>query len=185
MKHRATGRPRGRPPSLPYDLAEQILCDLEGRMDRNTMLVRPEIASIARKLNVSRSSVKREIASIRKSGFLELCRIYKRPTDKVCTIMYRILRPILPSTNPHCGSQFPTLRLKNPLVVAQKSPLAAYGLAPFCTDADRAAHIFEHYAKRSECCQCASVTLKSSVECLTQRCREAESAENIPRILEE
>ena len=104
MKNRATGRPRGRPPSLPYDLAEQILCDLESRMDRNTMLVRPEIASMARKLNVSRSSVKREIASIRKSGFLELLRIYKRPTDKVCTIMYRILRPILPSTNPHCGS---------------------------------------------------------------------------------
>ena len=104
MKHRATGRPRGRPPSLPYDLAGQILCDLESRMDRNSMLVRPEIASMARKLNVSRSSVKREIASIRKSGFLELCRIYKRPTDKVCTIMYRILRPTLPSTNPHCGS---------------------------------------------------------------------------------
>ena len=104
MKHRATGRPRGRPPSLPYDLAEQILRDLEGRMDRNTMLVRPEIASMARKLNVSRSSVKREIASIRNSGFLEFCRIYKRPTDKVCTIMYRILRPTPPNTDPHCGS---------------------------------------------------------------------------------
>ena len=61
----------------------------------------------------------------------------------------------------------------------------AYGLSPSCTDLGRVAHLFKLYAKRSECCQCASVTLKSSVECLTQRCREAESAENIPRILEE
>ena len=104
MKHRATGRPRGRPPSLPFDLAEQILRDLESRMDRNTMLVRPEIASMARKLNVSRSSIKREIASIRNDGFIELCHISKSPTDKVCTIMYRILRPAPPNTDPHCGS---------------------------------------------------------------------------------
>jgi len=68
------------------------------------MLVRPEIASMARKLNVSRSSVKREIVSIRNNGFLELCHIYKKPTDKVCTIMYRILRPAPPNTDPHCGS---------------------------------------------------------------------------------
>ena len=61
----------------------------------------------------------------------------------------------------------------------------AYGLSPSCTDLGRVAHLFKLYAKRSECCQCASVTLKASVECLTQRCREAESAENIPRILEE
>ena len=104
MKHRATGRPRGRPPSLPFDLAEQILRDLESRMDRNTMLVRPEIASMARKLNVSRSSIKREIVRIRNNGFLELCYIYASPTDKVCTIMYRILRPSLPSTDTNCGS---------------------------------------------------------------------------------
>ena len=92
---------------------------------------------------------------------------------------------IVAHNSPRHGRQFLSQWLIIPLYVAQKSPLAAYGLAPFCTDADRAAHIFEHYAKRSECCQCASVTLKSSVECLTQRCREAESAENIPRILEE
>ena len=104
MKHRATGRPRGRPPSLPFDLAEQILRDLESRMDRNTMLVRPEIASMARKLNVSRSSIKREIASIRNNGFIELCHISKSPTDKVCTVMYRILRPVLPNPDSHCGS---------------------------------------------------------------------------------
>ena len=104
MKHRATRRPRGRPPSLPFDLAEQILRDLESRMDRNTMLVRPGIASMAKKLNVSRSSIKREIVSIRNNGFLELCHIYKSPTDKVCTIMYRILRPVLPDTDSPCGS---------------------------------------------------------------------------------
>ncbi len=78
-------------------------------MDRSTMLVRPEITSMAKKLNVSRSSIKREIVSIRNNGFLELCHIYKShiyksPTDKVCTIMYRILRPSLPSTDTHCGS---------------------------------------------------------------------------------
>ena len=104
MKHRATGRPRGRPPSLPFDLAEQILRDLESRMDRNTMLVRPEIASMAKKLNVSRSSIKREIVSIRNNGFLELCHIHKSPADKVCTIMYRILRPVLPNPDSRRGS---------------------------------------------------------------------------------
>ena len=56
-------------------------------MDRNTMLVKPEIASMARKLNVSRSSIKREITSIRNNGFIELRHIYKSPTDKGCTIM--------------------------------------------------------------------------------------------------
>ncbi len=73
-------------------------------MDRNTMLVKPEIASMARKLNVSRSSIKREITSIRNNGFIELRHIYKSPTDKVCTIMYRILRPVLPNADAHSGS---------------------------------------------------------------------------------
>ena len=104
MKHRATGRPRGRPPSLPYDLPEQILRDLESRMDRATGLVRPQVASLARKLNVSVSSVKRTVTGLRNSGFIELCHIKKRPTDKVSSIMYRILKPVLPSPETHRGS---------------------------------------------------------------------------------
>ena len=71
------------------------------------MLVIPEIASMARKLNVSRSSIKREITRIRNNGFIELCHIYKSPADKVCTIMYRILCPVLPNADSHCGSKIP------------------------------------------------------------------------------
>ena len=44
--HRATGRPRGRPPSLPFDLAEKILCDLESRMDKTTQLVVPDLGNL-------------------------------------------------------------------------------------------------------------------------------------------
>ena len=104
MKHRATGKPRGRPPSLPYDLPEQILRDLESRMDRATGLVRPQVASLARKLKVSVSSVKRTVTGLRNSGFIELYHIKKRPTDKVSTILYRILNPVLPSPETPSGS---------------------------------------------------------------------------------
>ena len=90
--HRATGRPRGRPPSLPFDLDEQVLRDLESRMDKATLLVTPSLSQMARRLKVSLSSIKRVVVSLRNSGYIELCYTKKRPTVKVYTILYKLLR---------------------------------------------------------------------------------------------
>ena len=92
MKHRATGRPRGRPPKLPAELPEQVMCDLESRMDKTTLLVAPQLGPLAKKLNISRSSLKRIVVSLRNSGFIELCHVKKRPTDKIFTILYKLPR---------------------------------------------------------------------------------------------
>ena len=96
--------PRGRPPSLPFDLDEQVLCDLESRMDKTTLLVTPSLSQIANKLKVSRASIKRVVASLRSSGYIELCYTKKRPTDKVCTILYKLLRHDSRQTASTCGS---------------------------------------------------------------------------------
>ena len=79
---------------MPFDLPEQILRDLESRMDKTTLLVRPDLANLARRLNVSRSSLKREIVSLRNSGFIELQHIKKRPTDRTSTILYRMTKSV-------------------------------------------------------------------------------------------
>ena len=39
--HRATGNPRGRPPTIPFDFGLRILENLRGRVDSKTGLVRP------------------------------------------------------------------------------------------------------------------------------------------------
>ena len=77
-------------------------------MDRATGLVRPQVARLARKLNVSVSSVKRTVSGLRNSGFIELCHVKKRPTDKVSTILYRILNPVLLSPETPSGSIIPS-----------------------------------------------------------------------------
>ena len=106
-KHRATGRPRGRPPTLPFDLAEQILRDLESRMDKTTQLVVPDLGNLARRLNVSRSSIKREITSLRNCGYIELQYIKKRPTDRVHTILYKLKSPAQAQNSPRTDAQVP------------------------------------------------------------------------------
>ena len=88
--HRATGAPRGRPPSLPFDLGERILTNLENRMDPKTGLVRPLLARIAREIGVSLSSIKREVASLRRSGFIESVCLNDRPDKRMMTIYYRL-----------------------------------------------------------------------------------------------
>ena len=102
--HRATGRPRGRPPSLPFDLDEQVLRDLESRMDKTSLLVRPELAQLARRLKVSHASIKRVVAGLRHSGYIELCFIKKCPTDKVFTVLYKILNPHVAPGSSNTGS---------------------------------------------------------------------------------
>ena len=82
----------GRPATLPFDLSEQILRDLESRMDKATLLVRPDLGNLARRLKVSRSSLKREIVGLRNSGYIELQYTKKRPTDKLYTILYKMAK---------------------------------------------------------------------------------------------
>jgi DNA-binding IclR family transcriptional regulator len=102
--HRATGRPVGRPTTLPFDLSEQILRDLESRMDKTTLLVAPQLGPLAKKLNISRSSLKRIVVSLRNSGFIELCHVKKRPTDKLLTILYKLPRSLKANDSVPCGS---------------------------------------------------------------------------------
>ena len=89
---------------MPFDLDEQVMRDLESRMDKATLLVAPCLSQIARRLKVSRASIKRIIASLRNSGYIELCYVKKRPTDKISTILYKMLRTDPGQTSPTCGS---------------------------------------------------------------------------------
>ena len=102
--HRATGRPRGRPPSLPFDLDEQVLRDLESRMDKTTMLVAPALSQIALRLKVSRASIKRAVVRLRNSGFIELCYIKRQPTDKMSATFYKMVKSAPAQTATNCGS---------------------------------------------------------------------------------
>ena len=104
MKHRATGRPRGRPPKLSADLPEQVMCDLESRMDKTTLLVVPQLGILARKLMISHSSLKRIVLSLRNSGFIELCHVKKRPNDKLFTILYKLPRSLKANDSTASGS---------------------------------------------------------------------------------
>jgi DNA-binding MarR family transcriptional regulator len=90
MPYKPTGRPNGRPPKLPYDIDEIVLKDLTERMDPSTKLVLPQIATIARKVGASRSSIKRVIKDLRDAGALELVYQKKDARAKLLTIYYRI-----------------------------------------------------------------------------------------------
>ena len=86
--HRATGNPRGRPPKLPFDFGKRIMENLRQRVDPKTGLVRPFTAHMARELGVSRSTISRELRSLRQSGAVEL--VYIRESPKMLTIYCRL-----------------------------------------------------------------------------------------------
>ena len=88
--HRATGRPRGRPSILPFDIDEQVLSSLERRMDPKTHLVRPNWMGMARELHVSRTTISRIVAGLRRSGFIESVSEHRRPVSSVRYTLYRI-----------------------------------------------------------------------------------------------
>ena len=92
---------------MPFDLAEQILRDLESRMDKTTQLVVPDLGNLAKRLNVSRSSIKREITSLRNCGYIELQYIKKRPTDRVYAILYKLKSSVQAQNSPHTAAQVP------------------------------------------------------------------------------
>lgn len=107
---------------MPFDLPEQILRDLESRMDKTTLLVRPDIGNLAKRLRVSRSSIKRVIVSLRNSGFIELLHIKEHPTDKTSIILYKLTRSALAHNPLDTGSQLFFQWLIIPLSVAQNPP---------------------------------------------------------------
>ncbi len=88
--HRATGMPKGRPPTLPFDLDDQVLNSLERRMDPATRMVRPDWNGMAKELKVSRSTISRVIARLRNSGFIESIGTPTRPGSKIMHISYRL-----------------------------------------------------------------------------------------------
>ena len=93
--HRATGAPRGRPPTLPFDIDDQMLTALERRMAPATRIVRPDWKGLARELHVSRSTISRVAASLKRSGFFESIAVPVRPGSKISHILYKLTpRPI-------------------------------------------------------------------------------------------
>jgi len=86
-KHRATGRPRGRPPTIPIDIGARIMQSLRDRVDPATGLVRPRWKFIARQLGVSRSTVARQMAILYASGAYE--RIIKQVSPNCAITYYR------------------------------------------------------------------------------------------------
>ena len=88
--HRATGKPRGRPSTISWDIGNQILNDLESRMDPSIRTVRPDWKGMARRLHVSRSTISREVACLRNSGFIESLAVPIRKGSDVLSILYRI-----------------------------------------------------------------------------------------------
>ena len=120
--HRATGAPRGRPPSLPFDLGERILTNLENRMDPETRLVSPLLAKIAREIGVSLSSIKREVTALKRSGFIEAVCLRDCPDKSVATVYYRLPKSAdKGSSLISKGQPFSEARLQNPKPESQNS----------------------------------------------------------------
>ena len=87
--HRATGRPRGRPPTIPFDLGRRILENLQRRVDPKTGLVKPLTACMARELGFSRSTISRELRALRQCGAFEIA--YVRDNKlKQSAVYYRL-----------------------------------------------------------------------------------------------
>lgn len=86
--HRATGRPRGRPPKIPFDFSERILESLRRRVDPKTGLVKPLLSLVARELGVSRSTISRQMVGLRQCGVVEIVEVHVSP--KMLDFYYRL-----------------------------------------------------------------------------------------------
>ena len=90
MKHRATGRPRGRPPSVPFDLGMKIYDTLKSKMNPDTRMVRPQWKKLARELGVSRSTISRVMPSLKAAGLIESVVMTSTKDDRYKYILYKI-----------------------------------------------------------------------------------------------
>ena len=75
---------------MPFDLGDQILEAFERRMDLATRTVRPNWKGLARELHVSRSTISREVASLKRSGFFESIAVPVRPGSKISYVLYKL-----------------------------------------------------------------------------------------------
>ena len=76
------------PPKIPFDFGKRIMDDLRQRVDPKTGLVRPFTAHMARELGVSRSTISRELRSLRQFGAFEI--VYERVSPKQLAVYYRL-----------------------------------------------------------------------------------------------
>lgn len=90
MKHRATGRPRGRPPSVPFDLGTRIYDALKRKMDPDTRMVRPQWKELARELGVSRSTISREMPHLKAAGLIESVVMTSEKNSRFKYILYKV-----------------------------------------------------------------------------------------------
>ena len=90
MKHRSTGNPRGRPPCVSEDIYKWILDDYKARVNPETGLILPQNSELARKFHVSRSTLCRRIADLRRDGYLAI--VYVKEAPDIYQIYYRLLR---------------------------------------------------------------------------------------------
>ncbi len=90
MKHRATGRPRGRPPSVPFDLGTRIYDALKRKMDPDTRMVRPQWKDLARELGVSRSTISREMPHLKAAGLIESVVMTSEKNARYKYILYKV-----------------------------------------------------------------------------------------------
>lgn len=90
MKHRATGRPRGRPPSVPFDLGTRIHDALKRKMDPDTRMVRPQWKELARELGVSRSTISREMPHLKAAGLIESVVMTSERNARFKYILYKV-----------------------------------------------------------------------------------------------
>lgn len=90
MKHRATGRPRGRPPSVPFDLGTRIYDALKRKMDPDTRMVRPQWKELARELGVSRSTISREMPHLKAAGLIESVVMTSEKNARFKYILYKV-----------------------------------------------------------------------------------------------
>jgi len=103
-KHRATGKPRGRPPKIPFEIDDLFLQALERRMDANTKLVRPAWKELARELGVSRSTISRIAFRLRSSGVIESIAVPTKDNTSILPIL-----DYFPKSLPMCRALSTTL----------------------------------------------------------------------------
>ena len=90
MKHRATGNPRGRPPSVPFDIGDQIYDILKRQMDPMTHLVRPQWKELALQLHVSRSTISRVIPTLKTIGLIESVVVTSPRNARIKYVLYKV-----------------------------------------------------------------------------------------------
>lgn len=90
-KHRATGNPVGRPRIIPHNLDELILEKLKRETNPATGLVSFSWKKLAAHFGVSRTTISRQMKTLKRLGRLETVYIPYAPNPKLVDAYYRLL----------------------------------------------------------------------------------------------